>query len=177
MSEALATRDVNVPDKPGLIDEVERRLVLAGGKYQKRGEALEGFPLRHTFAPGLYVRELTIPAGGILTSKIHRTHHIWVMSKGLMSVYVEGEGWRLLHAPLQGETLPGTRRLAVAHTEVVFTTFHPTEETDVLRLEEALMADYRNPLLEGLVELDAPVRPALVADTYRASLWLNQGEW
>lgn len=47
-------------------------------------------PLRHFFTPGLYCREITMPAGAIITSKIHMTQHQYTVSKGRCSVWIEG---------------------------------------------------------------------------------------
>jgi hypothetical protein len=33
-------------------------------------------PVRHYFAPGLYAREMTIPAGVTLTGAVHKTEHL-----------------------------------------------------------------------------------------------------
>ena len=50
-------------------------------------------PLEHTFAPGLYVRTITVPAGATLVGKVHATDHIFIISKGDMTlVSEEGRG-------------------------------------------------------------------------------------
>lgn len=47
-------------------------------------------PVVHRFTPGLYVREIFMAAGTLLTSKIHKTEHPYVVSKGRVSVLTEG---------------------------------------------------------------------------------------
>lgn len=88
-------------------------------------------PLKHTFTPGLYTREIFIPARTILTSRIHMTEHPFVISKGDISVWTKETGTVRMKAPHSGVTRPGTRRLLFAHDDTIWTTFHPTDETDV----------------------------------------------
>jgi hypothetical protein len=98
-------------------------------------------PPTHIFADGIYAREIVIPAGTLLTGKIHRTEHINIISKGEISVYTEGEGVKRIVAPAVFVATPGTRRLGFAHTECVWTTVHsnPGDERDLAVLEARLI--------------------------------------
>lgn len=96
-------------------------------------------PVRHKFTPGLYIREIYMPAGSLLTSKIHKTQHPYVISQGRVSVLTEDQGWVELSAPHMGITLPGTRRLLYIHEDTIWTTFHPTDLTDVNEIEEQII--------------------------------------
>lgn len=93
----------------------------------------------HHFAPGLYARELRIPAGVMLTGKIHRTRHLNVVSKGIIAVWSESTGPMLVCAPATFVSEPGTRRIGFAYEDTTWTTFHPTDETDLDRLETLLI--------------------------------------
>lgn len=125
-------------------------------KYDKIDEAeaiLAGCPtvvcpLIHSFSPGLYVREILLPAGTLLTSKIHKTRHPFVIVRGRVSVYCDGEVEHL-EAPYQGLTLPGTRRIIYVIEETVWRTVHdnPDNCTDVLEIERRLIEPHDNPLL------------------------------
>jgi hypothetical protein len=83
-------------------------------------------PVVHRFTPGLYCREILIPAGTLLTSAVHKTMHPFVISAGIIRVQAEGEEPVTYEAPYTGVTTPGTRRLLYALTDVIWTTFHPT---------------------------------------------------
>jgi hypothetical protein len=48
----------------------------------------------------------------------------------------DGEKIVTYTAPYQGITKPGTKRILYNHTDVIWTTFHVSEETDVEKLEE-----------------------------------------
>jgi len=97
------------------------------------------FPLRHTFGDGLYVREITMPAGMFVVSKIHKKHHPYFILKGDVSVLTE-EGVVRLRAPYQGMTPAGTKRVLYIHKETVWTTIHATRETDLEKIEEEIIA-------------------------------------
>ena len=104
-------------------------------------------PPVHRFADGLYAREITIPAGSIVTGKIHKTRHLNIVSAGKISVYCEGEPVRHITAPFTFIAEPGARRVGVAHEDTVWTTIHGTHETDVEQLEALLIEPHDNPLL------------------------------
>ena len=134
------------PQRPSSSDSVflsERNLIEArlGGEAWKKIEAIEAeleklpqqhFPLHHVFTPGLYVREILLPAGTLLTSRIHLTEHPFIISSGVVSVWSDEDGCVTLSAPHTGITKPGTRRILFAHTDVIWTTIHcnPTNEKD-----------------------------------------------
>lgn len=96
-------------------------------------------PLVHRFTPGLYVREIFMPKGALVISKIHKTEHPYVISKGHAAVWTPTLGVVQLRAPHCGITRPGTVRVLYIHEDCVWTTFHPTTETDVKKLEEILV--------------------------------------
>ena len=87
-------------------------------------------PLHHLFTPGLYTREIFLPAGTILTTRIHLTRHPFVVSLGVVFVWDDTSGWIKISAPFTGITEPGTRRILVVLEDAIWTTFHVTDETD-----------------------------------------------
>jgi quercetin dioxygenase-like cupin family protein len=110
----------------------------------------------HHFAPGLYGRELHIPAGTVLTGKIHKEGHLSLLLAGEITVWTE-QGMKRLQAPQVLNTTPGTKRVGYAHTDTVWVCVHanPTDETDLVALE----AD--------LIEPEAPVLPSPVKELPR----------
>lgn len=128
-----------------------RQKVLALEAEMKHRPQLD-LPINHHFAPGLYARELFIPKGTLLTGKIHKTEHLNVMAAGEMSVLV-GDEIRRVKAPFVVVSKPGTKRIALAHEDSVWITFHPTDETDVPSLERLLVCDTDEEYLEHMAEL------------------------
>lgn len=96
-------------------------------------------PVKHYFAKGVYGRELFIPKGTVLTGKIHKYSQLNIMSQGELSVLTH-EGVVKVKAPFTIVSPPGTKRIAYAHEDTIWTTVHGTDETDVDRIEELFVA-------------------------------------
>jgi hypothetical protein len=113
---------------------------------------------RHFFSDGLYAREMTIPADTVLTGKIHKYQQLNILSKGEISVLTE-EGVKRVCAPFTVVSPPGTKRIAYAHTECVWTTIHGTQETDIDLIEKIFTADDEREYLEHcqLLNIDGGV--------------------
>lgn len=97
-------------------------------------------PLQHTFAPGVYVRTIFIPAGTVVVGKIHKHRHANILSQGHVTVFTEHGGKEDLHGPLTMVSEPGTKRAVYAHTDTVWTTIHPTDKLTPEDVEEEVIA-------------------------------------
>ena len=106
-------------------------------------------PVTHRFTPGLYIRQTTVPAGTLFTSAEHKTEHPFVLTEGELEIISENEGAVFYKAPLHGITKVGTRRMIRAITDVVWTTYHVTQHTDLDKIAEEILAPNCNPLLEN----------------------------
>lgn len=95
--------------------------------------------LKHHFAPGCYARELTMPKGLLIIGKIHRHSHLNIISKGKVSVVTEF-GTMHMEAPCTFVSEVGTKRVVYTEEETVWTTIHPTEETDLEKIEAYVIA-------------------------------------
>lgn len=113
-------------------------------------------PLTHVFTEGLYAREIFLPAGSLATSKIHKTEHPFIVSKGKILVSIDKGDWVQLEAPYMGVTKPGTRRVVYAIEDTVWTTFHanPDNITDLEEVEDKIIEKYDNPLLQDIKKLE-----------------------
>lgn len=85
-------------------------------------------PVTHRFTPGLYAREIFMPAGTLLTSKIHNTEHPFCVLEGVARVFIPGEGVVELAAGHVGITKPGTRRVLYIVEDCRWITFHPLSD-------------------------------------------------
>lgn len=94
---------------------------------------------KHYFSQGVYAREITIPKGTVLTGKIHKYPQLNILSKGELSVLTE-DGIKRVKAPFTVVSPAGTKRIAFAHEESVWTTIHGTEENDVEKIEKRFIA-------------------------------------
>lgn len=93
----------------------------------------------HWFAPGIYVRQITIPANMALTTMVHASENIAIISKGRLTIFADGKT-ETVEASHTMITKVGTKRAIYTHSEVVFTTIHanPDNETDIEKLVERL---------------------------------------
>lgn len=96
--------------------------------------------LKHTFAPGVYAREVFLPKGIVVVGKIHKHEHLNFISKGKVTVFTEAGGEEVLEAPLTMVSPAGTKRLVIAHEDTIWTTVHLTSETDLDRIEDVTIA-------------------------------------
>ncbi len=103
--------------------------------------------LFHHFAPGLYARELHIPAGMTLTGQIHKFKNLNILSQGTMLVSTE-EGVIEVSAPFTVVSPAGTKRIAYAKTDCVWTTILATDETNVPTIERLFVTDSEDEWLE-----------------------------
>lgn len=97
-------------------------------------------PVTNYFSKGVYAREMFIPKGTVLTGKIHKHENLNIMSKGELSVLMEDGTVKRVQAPFTVVSPPGTRRVAYAHEDTIWTTIHGTDLTDVNEIERAFVA-------------------------------------
>ncbi len=89
------------------------------------------------FAEGLYGRELLIPKGVLVVSRVHKRPLINVISKGHV-IILDVDGRREVHSPATfANEKAGTQRVVYAVEETVWTTIHATECTE----EEGIMEE------------------------------------
>jgi hypothetical protein len=93
----------------------------------------------HFFAPGIYVRQLTIPAGTVLTGKIHRYEIMNILVSGTIKVTTD-DGVEEVSGPLIFNSKAGSKKAGFALTDVVWLNVHPTELTDLEEIERHFIA-------------------------------------
>ena len=142
-------------ESPGEIesrDEFRKRIfdlenVMANIPGATFGDSPE-MPLKHSFAEGVYVREIFIPKGHVLTGKIHKHSHPNFLMSGEVIVVTEERGREHLKAPLSMISAPGTKRAVIALEDTVWITVHVTNETDLEKIEDYVIAKtYDDPVL------------------------------
>lgn len=107
-------------------------------------------PVRNLFSPGEFRREMTIPAGVVLTGAVHKTRHLNIISAGRIIVWTE-QGMREIVAPCEFWSEPNTKRAGYALETTVWTTVHdnPDDETSMEVLVERLTTSKYSELLEN----------------------------
>lgn len=118
------------------------------------GGNVDNCPVRHIFAPGAYAREMLIPAGTVIIGKIHKHAHLNFITKGRARVVTEF-GPMEIEAPHTFVSEPGTKRVVHALEDVLWTTVHVTDETDLAKIEDHVIAkDYEE--LTKFLEVTTP---------------------
>lgn len=103
-------------------------------------------PVNHRVVNGIYTREAFAPKETLLTSMKHKTDHQFIISQGSALVFTDGFGWERIDAPFIGDTKAGTRRLMYILEDIVWTSIHATQETDIKKIEMNLV-EFDNKLL------------------------------
>ena len=93
----------------------------------------------HAFADGLYIRAFTGFKGMLAVSKLHKTNHPYFVMVGDCSVITD-EGPVRIKGPYFGITKAGTKRIIYFHENTVWVTVHATEETDLEKIEDVVIA-------------------------------------
>lgn len=94
-------------------------------------------PVVHTFAPGVYLREVSLPAGALVVGHCHRHAHLNVMLSGRMLLVGDDGQSHEVCAPYQVITPPG-RKVAQVLEQTVWVNVYATDERDVETLEAML---------------------------------------
>ena len=123
------------------IMNIENGIINSGHKDVIKGDS-KVCPLKHSFSDGIYVREITIPAGMVIVGKIHKHDHPNFLLKGEVVVITEEGGVEEIKAPCSMISKPGTKRALYAKTELIWTTVHlnPTNTQDLDELEKEIIA-------------------------------------
>ena len=99
-------------------------------------------PLRHSFGDHVYMREIFIPGGTVLTGKIHRQTHPYMLLQGECLVVTEHEGMMHLCAPMTGISPAGVKRFVYTLTDCWWITVHYIEDNtqDLVVLESRIIS-------------------------------------
>ena len=108
----------------------------------------EADPASHYHAPGIYGRQLFIPEDQLIVGKIHKHAHFNHISHGVIDVVTEF-GYARYVGPTTFISEPGTKRVVYAHTDTLWTCVHATDETDLEKIEDDVIAKNYNELQIG----------------------------
>lgn len=92
----------------------------------------------HRFAPGLYIREVCIPAGTMAIGHWQRFEHLNIMLKGKVTILNDDGTTTRLEAPMMFVGKPG-RKVGYIEEDMVWQNIYATTETDVEKLEEMFL--------------------------------------
>jgi len=109
-------------------------------------------PIEHYQIDGVYARSMFIPAGTILTGKIHNFESIAILAKGRIRITNGTESYIISEGHIMVDK-PGVKRLGYAETDVIFITVHRTDNIEIEAIEKELVSatfeEYEQQLLLG----------------------------
>jgi hypothetical protein len=83
-------------------------------------------PVEHHFAPGVYLRQITMPAGSVIVGHMHKTEHINNIVSGSALVALNGIP-SLIQGPCAFNSLAYTRKVLLVLEDMVWQTVHPID--------------------------------------------------
>tara|TARA_R100001082_G_scaffold110805_2_gene91853 strand:- start:2551 stop:3015 length:465 start_codon:yes stop_codon:yes gene_type:complete len=101
----------------------------------------DNFPLKHTFADGIYIRQMDMKAGSIVVGAIHNHLHVWFLLTGHLAVATEDTIEEFI-APCYVLSEPGNKRVIHAIEDSIFVNIHknPKNIKDIKKLEEEIVS-------------------------------------
>jgi hypothetical protein len=87
-------------------------------------------PVTDHFAPGVYCREVFMPAGAFVVGHVHKTAHLNILLSGKLRVYMSG-AIHELSAPFVFRSGVGVQKIGFILEDCTWLTVHPTDKTDV----------------------------------------------
>jgi hypothetical protein len=107
-------------------------------------------PVVHRFAPGVYLREISMPADTIVIGKIHKTEHFNILMQGACLIVHDDGRREELRAPMTFVSKAGVQKVLYILEDMIWQTVHVTPETDLVKLEAELIEPQPAEALEVL---------------------------
>ena len=97
----------------------------------------DNFPMKHTFADGIYVRQMDMKAGSAVVGAIHNHLHVWFLLTGHLAVATEDNVEEFI-APCYVVASPGSKRVIYAMEDSIFINVHknPKNIKNIEKLEK-----------------------------------------
>lgn len=89
----------------------------------------------HRFGPGLYIREINVPAGTMGVGHYQRYEHLNILLKGKVTMLKDDGSTSTLEAPMMFVGKPG-RKVGIIEEDMIWQNIYATTETDIEKLEE-----------------------------------------
>ena len=121
-----------------LIDMEKTLISLADGKNIVHSK---NFPLKHTFADGIYIRQMDMQAGSVVIGAIHNHLHAWFLLTGSLAVVTEDTTEEFI-SPCYVLATPGSKRVIYALEDSIFVNIHknPDNIKDIKKLEDEIVS-------------------------------------
>ncbi len=95
-------------------------------------------PVVHHFGPGIYIREVTLPAGALAMGHAQKFDHLNIMLTGAVAMVGDDGQTKVLRAPMIFVGKPG-RKLGYVLETCIWQNVYATEERDIDKLESMFL--------------------------------------
>jgi len=98
-------------------------------------------PIKHSFADGVYVRQMDMTKQTVVVGAIHKHLHVWFLLTGHITVTTEDTTEDYI-APCYVISTPGVKRVILANEDSIFVNIHknPSNTQDIDQLEKEIVA-------------------------------------
>ena len=98
-------------------------------------------PIKHTFADGIYIRQMEMKKNTVVVGAIHKHLHVWFLLVGDVTIATEDTTEDYI-APCYIVSTPGVKRVIHSNEDSIFVNIHknPTNTKDLDKLEEEIVA-------------------------------------
>ena len=98
-------------------------------------------PIKHTFADGVYIRQMDMVENSIVVGAIHKHLHVWFLLTGHVTIATEDTTEDYI-APCYVVSTPGVKRVILANEDSIFVNIHknPSNTQDIDKLEKEIVA-------------------------------------
>lgn len=98
-------------------------------------------PIKHSFADGVYIRQMDMQKDSVVVGAIHKHLHVWFLLTGDITVATEDTTEDYI-APCYVVSTPGVKRVILANEDSIFVNIHknPSNTQDIDKLEKEIVA-------------------------------------
>ncbi len=138
MSNSLIERSKILEFEKLLIENTDGKNIISDKGNVVR---CEEFPLKHSFADQIYVRQMNMKKDTLVVGAIHNHLHVWFLLTGSLTIVTETSSEDFI-APCYVISKPGAKRVIYAHEDSIFVNIHknPDNIKDIDQLEATIVS-------------------------------------
>ncbi len=138
MSNSLIERSKILEFEKLLIENTDGKNIISDKGNVVR---CEEFPLKHSFADQIYIRQMNMKKDTLVVGAIHNHLHVWFLLAGSLTIVTETSSEDFI-APCYVISKPGAKRVIYAHEDSIFVNIHknPDNIKDIDQLEAIIVS-------------------------------------
>jgi quercetin dioxygenase-like cupin family protein len=136
---SINSREKIIEFENALISIADGVIVEGDGKHIVTESKIA--PIKHSFADGVYIRQMDMMKDSIVVGAIHKHLHVWFLLTGHVTVTTEDTTEDYV-APCYMVSTPGVKRVILANEDSIFVNIHknPSNTKDIDKLEKEIVA-------------------------------------